>query len=169
MIIGGYLNYTIEIAPRRSQLTCWGQPKKTVRTVDGPLLCVVKKTYHLHMFLNHANLKSLKHSNARRGKAELSTRAPCSVNTKRAASHGQQDQTELSFASPCTWKNEYKSQFKRANWKRCERAKFSTSLQCSVHRGGTQRDMSQIAWTPNLALLALVPTYKKWCQNTRLG
>ncbi len=133
--------------------------------------CVSSRKLIICTFLNLANSKSLKHSNARRGKAELSTCSPCSVNTKRAASHGQQDQTELSFASPCTWKNKYKSQFKRVKKKRkiCKRAKFSTSLQCSVHRGRAQRDMSQIARTPNLDLLALVPTYKKWCQNTRLG
>ncbi len=39
--------------------------KKTIRTVDGPLLHVVTKAYHLHVFLSLANLNiqnSLKHS-----------------------------------------------------------------------------------------------------------
>ncbi len=57
-----------------------------LRTVDGPLLRVVTKAYHLHVFLSLANLniqKSLKHSNTRRGKAQMSPRAPCSVQTQR--------------------------------------------------------------------------------------
>ncbi len=52
----------------RSQPTGWGQSKKTLSTVDGPLLCVVTKAYHLHVFLSLANLnieKSLKYSNKR--------------------------------------------------------------------------------------------------------
>ncbi len=72
------------------------QPKKTLRTVDGPLLRFIKKAYHLHVFLSLANLniqKSLKHSNTRRGKAQTSARVPCSVHTQRAASHRKQDQT----------------------------------------------------------------------------
>ncbi len=72
------------------------QPKKTLRTVDGPLLRFIKKAYHLHVFLSLANLniqKSLKHSKTRRGKAQTSARAPCSVHTQRAASHRKQDQT----------------------------------------------------------------------------
>ncbi len=59
--------------PRRSQLTGWGQPKNTLRTADGPLLRVVTKAYHLHMFLSLANLniqKSLKHSDTRCRKAQ---------------------------------------------------------------------------------------------------
>ncbi len=81
-----------------------GQPKKTLRTVDGPLQRVVAKAYHLHVFLSLANLyiqKSLKHSNTRLGKAHLSTRASCSVHTQRAASHRQQHRTELSVTSSC--------------------------------------------------------------------
>ncbi len=87
----------------------WGQPKKTLRTVDGPVPRIV-------IVIRLANLniqKSLKHSNTRRGKAQLSTRAPCSVRTQKAASHRQQDWTELSFASSCTWTNKYKLQFKQ--------------------------------------------------------
>ncbi len=61
------------------------QPKKMLRTIDdGPLLCVVTKAYHLHVFLSLANLniqKSLKCSNKRRGQAQMSTCAPCSVST----------------------------------------------------------------------------------------
>ncbi len=100
------------IGAHGSQPSGWGQCKKTLRTVDGPLLCIVTKAYQLHVFLSLANLniqKSLKHSNTRRGKAELSTHAPCSVHTQRA-SHGPQHRTELSFASFCTW-TKYKSQF----------------------------------------------------------
>ncbi len=41
--------------PRRSQPPDRGQPKKTLRT-DGPLLRVVTKAYHLHLFLSLANL-----------------------------------------------------------------------------------------------------------------
>ncbi len=124
----------------QSQPIGWGQPKKMLRTVDGPLLRVVTKAYHLHMFLSLANLniqKSLKHSNTRRGKTQLSTRAPCSVRMQRAASHRQQHRTELSFASSCTWTNKYKSQFKHANRKRCERAQFSIQARCSVRTGRT--------------------------------
>ncbi len=54
------------------QLTGRGQPKKMHRTVDGPLLRVVTKANHWHVFLSLANLniqKILKHSNIRRGKA----------------------------------------------------------------------------------------------------
>ncbi len=83
-----------------------GGSKKTLRTVDGPLLCVFTKAYYLQVFLSLANLniqKSLKHSNTRRGKAQLSARAPCSVLMQRAASHRQQDRTELYFTSSCTW------------------------------------------------------------------
>ncbi len=72
--------------PRRFQLTGWGRPKKMLWTVDRPLLLVVTMAYHLHKFFSLANLniqKSLKHSNTRRVKAELSTRAPCSVCTHR--------------------------------------------------------------------------------------
>ncbi len=70
------------------------RPKKKLRTVDGPLLRVVTTAYHLHVFLSPANLniqKSLKHSNKRRGKAEMSTHELCSVRTQRA-SHRQQDE-----------------------------------------------------------------------------
>ncbi len=120
--------------PRGSQLTGWGQPKKTLRTGDWPLLCVVTKAYHLQVFFSLANLKilkSLKHSNKRRGKAQLITRAPCSVHTQRATSHGQQERTELSFASSCAWTNKYTSQFKHANRKKD--AKESTSAHvCGV-------------------------------------
>ncbi len=67
-------------APLRSQTTGWGQPKKMLRTVDGPLLHVVTKAYHLHLSLANLKIqKSLKHSNTRRGKAQLSTCVPCSV------------------------------------------------------------------------------------------
>ncbi len=41
--------------PRRSQPPDRGQPKKTLRT-DGPLLRIVTKAYHLHLFLSLANL-----------------------------------------------------------------------------------------------------------------
>ncbi len=63
-----------------------GQPKKTLRTVDGPLLRVVVKAYHLHVFFSLANLnidRSLKHSNARCRNAELSTRSSCSCRQPR--------------------------------------------------------------------------------------
>ncbi len=53
-------------APWRSQQTGRGQPKKMLRTVDGPLLRVVMTAYNLHVFFSLANLniqKSLKHSN----------------------------------------------------------------------------------------------------------
>ncbi len=65
----------------------------------------------------------LKHSkefnalNARRGKAELSRAPVFGAHAKSRASHREQDQTELSFASCCTWTNKYKSQFKHANRK----------------------------------------------------
>ncbi len=44
-----------------------------------------------------------KHSNKGCGKAQTSACAPCSVRMQKAVSHRQQDQTELSFASSCTW------------------------------------------------------------------
>ncbi len=72
-------------APRRSQPIGWGQPKKTLRKVDGKLLRVVTRAYHLHVFLSLANLniqKSLKHSNKRRGKAQISIRAVFSAYTE---------------------------------------------------------------------------------------
>ncbi len=55
--------------PQRFQLSGQCQPKKSLRTVDGPLLRVVTKAcqlliYQLHMFLTLANLNiknSLKH------------------------------------------------------------------------------------------------------------
>ncbi len=135
----------------RSQPTGRGQPKKTFRTVDGPLLHVVTKDYHLHVFLSLSNLnikKSLKHSNTSRGKAELSTGA------QRAVSHRQQDQTELSFASSCTWTNKYPIQ---------SPIQHLHAVFCD------DRETSQIAWTLNLPLLALVQTYTRLCQNTRFG
>ncbi len=130
--------------------TGWGQPKKKFRTVDGPLLHVVMKAYNLHLFFSLDNLnnqKILKHSNTRLGKAQLSTRAPCSVHTQRAVFHRQQHRTELSFASSCTWTNKYKSQFKHANTKICEGAQFSNRARCSVRTGRAKRDSSQSAST----------------------
>ncbi len=85
----------------------------------------VTTAYHLHVFFSLATLniqKSLKHSNKRCRKAELSTCAPCLVHTQRAASHGQKHRALLRVI----WTNKYNSQFKHANRKRCERAKFST-------------------------------------------
>ncbi len=146
------------------------RPKKKLRTVDGPLLHVVTTAYHLHLFLSLANLniqKSLKLSNKRREKAQMSTHQPSSVRTQRA-SHRQQDRTELSFTSSWTWTNKYKLWFKHANRRIYERAQFSTCARCSVSTGRVQRDASQIAWTPNLPLLALVPTCTQLYQNTRL-
>ncbi len=57
-----------------------GQPKKMLRTVDGPLLHIVTKAYQFHVFLSLANVyiqKSLKHSNTRLGKAQLAHRVQC--------------------------------------------------------------------------------------------
>ncbi len=86
--------------------------------------------------LSLANLniqKSLKHSNKRRWKAQMSTRTPCSMRTQRAESHGQRDRTELSFTSSCTWTNKYKSQFKHANRESClkSNSEFSSSCSCT--------------------------------------
>ncbi len=107
---------------------------RTLRTVEGPLLLVVTKAYHLHVFLSLANLniqKSLKHSNTRRGKAELNTRAPCRC--ARREPRLTDSNTEPSSPSPpAPGTNKYKSQFKHANRKRCERAQFSTRVRCSV-------------------------------------
>ncbi len=101
------------------------------------------------MLLSFDNLniqKSLKHSNTRCGKTEHS----CTMQRLRAVSHRQQDRTKLYFASSCPWMNKYKSQFKLAKRKRCERGQFSTRAWCSVPTGRTQRDASQSAWSPNL-------------------
>ncbi len=137
-----------------------------IRTVDGPLLSVITKAYHLHVFLSLANLniqKSLKHSNTRLRKAQMSTRAPCSVCTQRATSHGQHRRTELSF---CIWTNKYKSQFKHAHRKSVKAPKSAQvcGVLCTQR---SHRDASQSAWTPNLPFLALVPTntlskYPSW-------
>ncbi len=136
--------------PRRSQPTGWGQLNRRLRTVDRPLLRVVMKAYHLHMFLSLGNLniqKSLKHSNTRRVKAELSLCVPCSVHTQRAESQGKQDWTELSSASSCIWTNKYKSQFKHANRKRCESAQFSTSAVFCALRARAKRCVSKCSNT----------------------
>ncbi len=136
--------------PGRSQRTGWGQLKKRLRTVDRPLLRIVTKAYHLHVFLSLANLKiqkNLKHSNARSRKAELSTCAQCSMRMQRAASHGQQDQTELSFVSSCTWTSKQKKM-----WKSPIQHQRCSVLFCSVRTGRTQRDASQSAWTPKFDL-----------------
>ncbi len=100
------------------------------------------RAYHLHhpcQFKHSKEFKAFKHK-TRKSWTEWPTRAPCSVHTQRAMSHGQQDRTELSFISSCIWTNKFKSQFKQANRKRCERAKFSTRARCSVRTGRAQRD-----------------------------
>ncbi len=117
------------------------------------------KGYHLHIFLSLANLniqKSLKHSNTRHGKS--CTRAPCSVHTQRATSHRQHHRTKLSFMSSCTRTNKYKSHFKHAIRKRCERVQVSTRSWCSVRIG-----MCFKALEHRICLF-----YKMLCQNTRL-
>ncbi len=84
--------------PLRSKPTGWGQPKKTLRTVDGPLLHVIMTTYNFHMFFSLVNLniqKILKHSNTRLGKAQLSTRAPCSVRTQRVSQRARPNRALL--------------------------------------------------------------------------
>ncbi len=43
-----------------SQTTGLGQPKKTLRTVDGPLLSVVTKAYNLQVFLSPCQFKHSK-------------------------------------------------------------------------------------------------------------
>ncbi len=129
-------------------LTGWGQPKKTLRTVDGLVLRVVKKAYHLHVFLRLANLNiqnSWTHSKIRLGKAELSRPPVFGAHAASRTSHRQQDQNVFSFTSCCTWTNKYKLQFKHANRKRCERAQFSTHVRCSVRTGRMKRDASQSA------------------------
>ncbi len=83
-----------------SQPTGWGQPKKTLRTVDGPLLCIVTKAYHLHVFLSLGNLniqKSLKHSNKRCEKFKwvLASRVLCT----RRGPHLTDSKTEPSSPS----------------------------------------------------------------------
>ncbi len=143
-----------------------------IRTVDGPLLNVVTKAYHLHVFLSLSSLNiqtSLKHSNTRLRKAQMSTRAPCSVCTQRATSHRQQDRTEL---SSCIRTNKYKSQFKHAHRKKCESTQISTRGVLCTQR--SRRDVSQSAWTPNLPFLALVPTntlskYPSWRVSSKLS
>ncbi len=83
-----------------SQPTGWGQPKKTLRTVDGPLLCIVTKACHLHVFLSLGNLniqKSLKHSNKRCEKFKwvLASRVLCT----RRGPHLTDSKTEPSSPS----------------------------------------------------------------------
>ncbi len=78
---------------------------------------------------------------------------------QRTASHRQQDWTELSFASFCTWTNKHKLEFKHANRKRCERAQFSTRAQGVLCAQGTGRETRLKSLKRlNLPLLALV----KW-------
>ncbi len=122
-----------------------GQPEKTFRTVDGPLLHIVMKAYHLHVFLSLANLNmqnSLKHSNIRRGKAELSTGAMCSVHREpRLTDSKTEPSTPLPPPAPeRTNKN-------RSLRKKCERVQFSTRTRPA------ERDVFQRAWTPNMPLL----------------
>ncbi len=71
--------------PRRSQPTCWGQPKKSLRTVWRATAVHRHESLIIaHVFKSclFKHSKELKHSNTRRGKAELSTRAPCLENTR---------------------------------------------------------------------------------------
>ncbi len=48
-------------APRRSELTGWGQPKKTLRTVDGPLLRMQRAASHRQQDRTKLCLKSFEH------------------------------------------------------------------------------------------------------------
>ncbi len=148
--------------------TDWLRPAWNDTQNRWPLLSVVTKAFHLHVFLSLANWniqKNLKHSN----KTRKSTLVPCSVQTHRAASHRQQGRSELSFTSSCSWTNKYKSQFKHANRKRCERAQFSTSALCSVHTGRTQTCLKSLEHQICLFLLLYRQIHTTLCQNTRLG
>ncbi len=91
------------------------------------------------------------------------------MHTQRAVSHRQKDRTKLSFASSYTWTNKYKSQFKHANRKRCERA-HSAPTRSVLCAQGPCRETPQSTWTPNLTLLALVLTNTyKIMSKTHLG
>ncbi len=116
--------------------------------------------------------KELKHSNKGRGKAQTSACAPCSVRMQKAASHRQQDQTELSFASSCTWTKNTNHSLNTHTEKDVK--ELNSAPACSVlWAQGTRKEtyMSQIAWTPNWLFLLLnrhiqncvkIPKYTKY-------
>ncbi len=138
--------------PRRSQPNGWGQPKKTVRTVDGPLLHIVTKAYQLHVFLSLANLniqKSLKHSNTRSGKAQLSTCAVFGATEPSSPSRHPASERSTNRSLTCKQKKMWKSPIQHP------RAVFC------AHRAHAERHVSK-------RLNTEFASSTKLCQNTRL-
>ncbi len=131
-------------APQRSQRTAWGQLKKMLRTIDGPLLCIFMKAYHLHVFLSIANLKiqkSLKHSNTRRGKAKLSSLLTRHVRCTRREARLTYSKTEPSSPSPPP-APEQTNKNRSLNMQTKKDVKEPNSARCSVCTERTQRDIS---------------------------
>ncbi len=159
----------------QSQPIGWGQPKKMLRTVDGPLLRVVTKAYHLHMFLSLANLniqKSLKHSNtdARKNSTEYS-RTVFSAHAESRVSQTATPNRASPSPPPAPERTSTNRSLNMQTEKDVKEPNSASKRGVLCAQGARMRDASQSAWNTEFASSFSLyrQIHTKLCQNTHLG